>query len=389
MANINPYLVSDVSASGRALIPIPVRDKAFQEDWLQELLYKHPSILPVNYLDESYEPLVSLGREIANIDNLFVSPNGLITIVETKLWRNPEAHRTVVAQILDYAKTLSTWTYDQFNQAASAYLSKIKGEEVTIFTAVKKNVRNFELSEIEFQARVQECLTNGRFALLIVGDRIFPEATQLAEIIQSAPHFQFSMGFVELRCYKLERDSDWPLIVIPNFIIKTKEITRAVVRVVYEQKKPDVQVDAVEEEKTTSKTNLPVFIASLPSNIRDSFKSYLERWMKVPGYTLYWGKVGFSLRIPWKSKMITIFDAYPNNASIILTEKWARQYELPAETYNKYKEELMKSQIVGSAVAAGRKYLNYDDMTADDVMLILHSTDQFVNELYRISGSGH
>ena len=29
-------------------------------------------------------PLVSLGREIDNIDNLFVSPNGRITLVETK-----------------------------------------------------------------------------------------------------------------------------------------------------------------------------------------------------------------------------------------------------------------------------------------------------------------
>ena len=75
MTDINPYLVSDITASGRALIPIPVRDKAFQEEWLQELLFKHPSILPVGYLDEDYSPLVSIGREIASIDNLFL-PTG-------------------------------------------------------------------------------------------------------------------------------------------------------------------------------------------------------------------------------------------------------------------------------------------------------------------------
>jgi hypothetical protein len=40
MVDINPYLVSDANASGIALTPIPVRDKAFQEDWLQELLFK-------------------------------------------------------------------------------------------------------------------------------------------------------------------------------------------------------------------------------------------------------------------------------------------------------------------------------------------------------------
>ena len=42
---------------------------------------------------------------------------GYLTLVETKLWRNPEARRTVVAQIIDYASHLSTWTYDDLRQA--------------------------------------------------------------------------------------------------------------------------------------------------------------------------------------------------------------------------------------------------------------------------------
>lgn len=388
MTNINPYLVEDIGASGRALTPIPVREKSFQEGWLQELLFKHPSILPVDYLDEDYAPLVSIGREIASIDNLFVSPGGLLTIVETKLWRNPEAHRTVVAQILDYAKTLTSWTYNRLDQAVSSDLGRRTEESLSIFRAVKKRVHDFDLSEIEFQARVQESLLNGRFALLIVGDRIFPEATQLAEVIQSAPHLQFSLGFIELRCYKLEKDSNWPLVVVPNFIAKTREFTRAVVKVIYEKKIPDIQVEAIEEEvKPTSRTNLAVFTASLPSNIKDAFKSYIERWMKA-GYTIYWGKVGFSLRIQWKGEMITIFDAYPSYASIILTEKWARKFELPEDVYQSYRDELMKSSALGSIVSAGRKYSSYEDLTADDVALILYSTDKFTAELHKESTSG-
>lgn len=384
MVDINPYLVSDATASGRALTPIPVRDKAFQEDWLQELLFKHPSILPVDYLDEDYVPLVSIGTEIASIDNLFVSPSGLLTVVETKLWRNPEAHRTVVAQILEYAKVLTTWTYDKLNHAVSSYMGKRIGEPINIFGAVKRAVRSLDVSEIEFQAKVQECLTNGRFALLIVGDRIFPEATQLAEIIQSAPHLQFSMGFVELRCYRLEKDVDWPLVVVPNFIAKTKEITRAVVRVIYEEKRPDVLVDAAEGEEPTSKmTNFPVFIASLPSNIKDIYRGYLERWMTA-GYTIYWGKLGFSLRIPWKGKPISIFYGFPKEASV-MPEKWVQQCDLPAETYKKYKDELMKSPIFSSVLASGRVYTNYDSMTEDDIVLLLNTTDKLVNELYRMN----
>lgn len=387
MTNVNPYLIHDITASGKALTPIPVKEKAFQEGWLQELLFKYPSILPVDYLGEDYAPLVSIGREIASIDNLFVSPNGLLTVVETKLWRNPEAHRTVVAQILEYAKTLTSWTYKKLDQAVSSDLSRRTGESLSIFGAVKQCIHNFDLSEIEFEAKVQESLTSGRFALLIVGDRIFPEATQLAETIQSAPHLQFSLGFVELRCYKLEKDSNWPLVVVPNFIARTREFTRAVVKVIYEEKKPDVQVETVEElPQPTSRTSLLAFTASLPSNIKDNFRTYMERWIEAR-YTIYWGKVGFSLRIQWKGQMMTIFDAYPDSISIILPEKWARQYELPEEAYQSYRNELMKSPTLGSYIAAGRRYVSYEALTPDDVALILFSTDKFIAELHKNSNA--
>jgi hypothetical protein len=41
MVDINSYLITDAMASGRRFTPIPVRGKAFQEEWPQELLYKH------------------------------------------------------------------------------------------------------------------------------------------------------------------------------------------------------------------------------------------------------------------------------------------------------------------------------------------------------------
>ena len=246
MVEVNPYLISDEAASGRVLSPLPARDKAFQEDWLQELLFKHPTILPIGYIDDSYAPLVPLGREISGIDDLYVSPSGHVTIVETKLWRNAEAHRTVVAQILEYAKILATWSYGRLDEAVKSYMNKRFGEPISVFAAVKKAVHNFDLDQIEFESKVQDCLTNGRFALVVVGDRIFPEATQLAETIQAAPHMQYTMGFVELRCFRLGKGANWPLIVFLQFVAKTKEVTRAVVRVIYEEKKPDVQIETIE-----------------------------------------------------------------------------------------------------------------------------------------------
>ena len=83
-------------------------DRKVEEGWLQELIRKNPDLLPVPDIEPAYAPLVSIECEVptqvGSIDNLYVSPTGLLTIVETKLWRNPEARRQVVGQIIDYAK---------------------------------------------------------------------------------------------------------------------------------------------------------------------------------------------------------------------------------------------------------------------------------------------
>jgi len=44
---------------------------------------------------------------------------GRLAVVEVKLWRNPEARRKVVAQILDYAKELSNWDYEDLQREVS------------------------------------------------------------------------------------------------------------------------------------------------------------------------------------------------------------------------------------------------------------------------------
>ena len=390
MADINPYLINDDKASGVELTRLPTDAGHFQEAFLQELLFKYPRILPVEQLDEAFAPLVSIGREIANIDNLFISPSGLLTVVETKLWRNPEAHRTVVAQILDYTRTLSNYTYDKLDQQVSTYMTKRYKESLNIYTCIKKAGHEVNASQIEFQAKVQDGLKNGRFILLIVGDKIFPEATQLVEIIQSAPHLQFTMGFVELRFFKLEKDKNWPLIVVPHFVAETNEITRAVVRVVYDPKTPpEIQVETPKEAVVSGsgrgKTNPIVFAASLPSNIQDIFNSYIESWSDA-GYTLYWGKVGFSLRVKWKGELISIYYAYPDQTSIV-TEKLARQYEFPSEIYQKYKNEIMKSHILGNLLTIGKMYIGYNQMTMEDTVLLLSSTDMLASELSKFSNN--
>lgn len=120
-----PLILNSLDDAGRSLVRTDATpNDSRNEAWLQELLYSHPELLPVDGFDESFSPPIPIGREVRTasgpIDNLYVSPTGGITIVETKLWKNPEKHRTVVAQIIDYAKELATWDYDDFSAAVLA-----------------------------------------------------------------------------------------------------------------------------------------------------------------------------------------------------------------------------------------------------------------------------
>ena len=86
---------------------------------------------------------------------MFISPKGLLTVVETKLWRNPAAHRTVVAQILEYANRLATWDCRSLDEAVRAFMQRKHGQAKNLFTAVKEHVREWDGEQIEFEQIVR------------------------------------------------------------------------------------------------------------------------------------------------------------------------------------------------------------------------------------------
>jgi hypothetical protein len=193
----------------------------------------------------------------------------------------------------------------------------------------------------------------------------------------------------------LEKDNKWPLIVVPHFVAETNEITRAVVRVIYDPKTPPiVTVEAPPavvsrsssgSGRRTEHTNPIVFAASLPSNIQDIFKSYIERWLDA-GYTLSCGSVSLSLNIKWKGELTSLCIFFLDEASII-TEKLAREGDFPSEIYKKYKNGLLKSHILGNLLTKGKMYIHYNEMTVEDIELLLSSADMFASELSKFSNS--
>lgn len=96
------------------------------EDHIQALVHEHPSILPIAEIDPIFKGAVAVCRELETpagpIDNFLVTPSGLPVLVECKLWRNAEARREVVGQILDYAKELARFTVSDLQREVAKRL---------------------------------------------------------------------------------------------------------------------------------------------------------------------------------------------------------------------------------------------------------------------------
>jgi len=210
-----------------ALERVSVTDKLFQESWLQKLIFENPSLLPVSEIEPVFGPLVAIGREVSTnvgfIDNLFISPQGYLTIVETKLWRNPEARREVVGQIIDYAKELSLWSFDRLDQTVRAFF---KNKKFGVIEALRSIEDIAEEDESDIIDSITRNLQRGRLLLLIVGDGIRESTEAMAEFLSQTPQLHFCLALIELQVFKIGED----MLVIPQIVTRTREITRAVIR---------------------------------------------------------------------------------------------------------------------------------------------------------------
>jgi len=162
----------------------------FNEAWLQARLFKNHESIPFNEIDPAYQQICPLCIEMNTgagpIDIVYVTPQGRLVIIETKLWRNPEARRKVVGQILDYAKELATWNYSDLQREVSRRTG-IKGNSP--FELVSDKFPNID--EAAFVDGVSKSLRRGDFMLIIAGDGIRQEAQSIVRFLEDTAHLRF------------------------------------------------------------------------------------------------------------------------------------------------------------------------------------------------------
>jgi hypothetical protein len=306
-----PVLVHDGSIS--ELERVPVETKMFKEEWLQNLIHKNPALLPIDEIDSGFSPLIAIGREIATpagyIDNLFISPEGYLTIIETKLWRNPEARREVVGQILDYAKELSRWTYTDLDACVVKFNQLYNNNSDGLLATFKNMYEQDETEESYFIDKVSKNLRRGRFLLLIVGDGIRESVEDMVLYLSDSPQLYFTLALVELQVFKMPA-ADSSLLVIPQLITRTKEITRAVVRV--EGIQPDnVKINIETDINTPNDIKNPAgrrlnitaddYFEELEKNCGIDKVAFVKQIIKDAedlGLFIEWNTGSFSIRLP-------------------------------------------------------------------------------------------
>lgn len=308
-----PHLASTEGKSIAAVQLKQIGKAARNEAWLQQLLHENPSLIPVSAIDDRVqEPLFSIGREVptpvGRIDNLFISANGYLVVGETKLWRNPEARRKVVAQILDYATRVRSWTYDTLQNC----LRNCQGNQSANLWA---NVKPGDEPEDEWIESVNDNLQNGRMVLLIIGDRIRTEARQLVEFLETRSDLTslFRVGLLEMSMYEMKETGQ--TLVVPVTIARTQEIERSVIRIVYESSsRPKVVVGMAPGENKARRQVLSE--EALLGEIRrngvngEVNAQAVERLLEL-------AESQFS--VEWKSRSFTIKAAEPSGSGEMLS----------------------------------------------------------------------
>ena len=170
---------ADYTAQGLTRIRLEkAKTGGYDERWLQKLVSRYPSLLPIEQIEPALTPAIPVCMELplrsGYVDNVYATPDGDLIIGETKLFRDPEARREVIGQIIDYAKDLSRLSYEELNAAilrAEAPDGNGGRPSDGLYGAIASSTGE-DLIEEQFIDAVSRNLERGRFLLIVIGDGI-------------------------------------------------------------------------------------------------------------------------------------------------------------------------------------------------------------------------
>lgn len=289
-----------IMVSPRESTPLP-RATGWSERRLQELIHDHPTCLPLDQIEPGIGRLVPVCMElplrVGSVDNLFVTPEGNLVLVEVKLWENPEARRKVVAQALDYATALFRLDYNGLEAAIMKSDFNGRAAPQSLYSLVDGADSP---TESVFADRIARNLREGRIVVLIVGDEIRPAADELVAGLQAHANFHFTFALVEMPVFSRPDSAD-EFIVMPRTLIKTETVPRFTIRT--DGASTDIRdagTDAREAAKPSRRSNISSegFFEVMEQRSRqvpDKLKRFLDEVATIDVRPEYLG----SLNLKW------------------------------------------------------------------------------------------
>jgi len=200
-------------------------DRGFDERWLQQLLFDHPELVPLERIESGAGSIIPLLREFALprssglvfLDMLAVTRSGRIVLVECKLWRNPQARREVVAQLIEYAALLRGWSFADLTARVKTVLGVSSPNP--IFDLARSSYP--DLDEATFVDAVARSLQLGDFHLIIAGDGIRSDVQAIGAYINATIGSAARLSLVEIQLW---RDDVGQILVVPQLPLRTEVI---------------------------------------------------------------------------------------------------------------------------------------------------------------------
>tara|TARA_R110000868_G_scaffold411694_2_gene707595 strand:+ start:4277 stop:5521 length:1245 start_codon:yes stop_codon:yes gene_type:complete len=230
-----PFFLSDLTADSEArkLDHVPregASESSFSEEWLQKVIQAHPELIPIDEIEPAFRPLIPVCMELpagnGYVDNFLITPNGGLVFIEVKLWRNAEARRKVLTQVMEYVESISRLSYADLENAVRRGQRDTGVPFSSLFSLVAEWT---DLTESAFHDAVSRNLRLGRGLFIIAGDGIREDLKTLVDHVQSQAGLHFSLALIELAFHKLPLGQGY--VMQPRTTARTLNIERGIIRI--------------------------------------------------------------------------------------------------------------------------------------------------------------
>lgn len=239
------------------------------EHWLRDKIFEYPRIIPLNRIDPGAGDFISVCREFplskygssVFVDVFGVTRHGRPVLIECKLWRNPQARREVIAQLLEYASLFRRLSYSDLTATLKSRFGMTGQNPLYDLVSRLPDVA----TEEEFTDRVASSLARGDIELIIAGDGIREDTAAIAEHLLDRGA---RLTLLELQVWK---DSNGQHLLVPHIPFRTEILRQRVL--VDAQDRPLVTEDVSEEEVGPPGTN--------GSDVRSANRSFWDRFIST------------------------------------------------------------------------------------------------------------